>query len=157
MPFDRTNTTHLVSLQNEVNNDPELVGYAAVVSETAKLLDLLNLEANNPQVNDTVNVPFDEFPLYDGMDEIHKPEYNALNGFDKDIIYGMMCAAMQDPTLTFGHAKKLFRKAFGTESTTWANVKDDRAVHASRAEVLFGRDTVLTREDWFAARDYVAA
>ncbi len=173
MAFDRTDPADLLALKNEVNNDPEGLGYAAVVNVTADLLNLLNLPENNPQVNDTVNVPFDEFPIIDALDEIDNDEYKALQGVHKTNIDSIIRVgvARSDPNAGggvsyFGSVKRLFRKAFNNldpalidpvpannQSKTWLAVKDDRARQASRAEALFGRDTVLSREDWFAARD----
>lgn len=154
MAFDKTNASDLASLKDEVQSDPEGVGYAAVVEQTSLLLDLLNLPENNPQASDEVNVPFDEFLIIDAIDEINAGEYDALTGRDKTIVDAIIQSGISTPNvLKFGPVKKLFRRAFGTGSTTWGNVKDDRKRQASRAEALFGRDTVLSREDWFAARD----
>lgn len=153
MSFDRTNAADLASLKDEVINDPGNLGYAAVQAETAKLLDLLNLPESNTNPADQVGIPFDEYPLVDVIDEIVNAEYNGLNEREKVIVNGIINAGICYPDLKFGHIKKSFKKAFGVDSTTWANVKDDRQRQASRAEILFGRDTVIGRDDWFAARD----
>ena len=151
--FNRDKANQLLALKQEVANDPEGLGYAAVVEVTSELLALLNTPESNPQVADQVPVPFDEFAMVDAVDEITNADYDALNGRKKAVVDAIINAAMANPELTFGHAKKPFRNAFGVSSTTWLNVKDDRMRQASRAESLFGRDTVISREDWFAARD----
>ncbi len=153
MSFDRTNADDLLALKDEVENDPESAGYAAVVTVTAELLALLNLEENNPQVNDEVGIPFDDFPMVDVIDEIVQSEYNALSDFKKVKIDAVVYAGTCYPGLTFGHIKKVFKNAFGSTSDTWLAVKDDRMRHASRSETLFGLGTVISSQDWFAARD----
>jgi hypothetical protein len=152
MSFDITNASDLLSLKTEVNTDPEGVGYAPD-GLTQELLDALNIESNNPQPNDQTPIPFDVFPMVDVIDEINNAEYGNLNPRKLATINAIINAGVSDPSLAFGHVKKVFKSAFGADSTTWANVKDDRMRHASRAESLFGRDTVLSRNDWFAARD----
>jgi len=153
MTFDRTDPADLLALKNEVNNDPEGVGYDDVVTYTAGLLALLNSEAANPQVNDMVGIPFDVFPMIDVIDEINQSEYNGLSDLKKVRVNAIINAGICYPDLTFGHAKKAFKAAFGSSSVTWGNVKDDRLQHSSRAEVLFGYNTVISEQDWFAARD----
>jgi hypothetical protein len=152
MSFDITNASDLLSLKTEVNTDPEGVGYLPD-GLTQELLDALNIESNNPQVNDQTPIPFDVFPMVDVIDEINNAEYGNLNPRKLATINAIISAGVSDPLLTFGHVKRIFKSAFGSDSTTWANVKDDRMRHASRAEALFGRDTVLSRNDWFATRD----
>ncbi len=178
MSFNRTNPdgsphADLTSLKSEVDVDPENVGYAAVVAETAKLRALLNDPTNNPQVLDQVGIPFDEFPIIDVLDEIDSEEYGALVGVYKTFIDSVIQAGIartdEESALGiayFGPVKKLFKKAFNNldpalidpvpannQSKTWLAIKDDRQIQASRAEALFGRGTIITREDWFAARD----
>ncbi len=178
MSFNRTNadgTPHadLASLKSEVGIDPENVGYAGVVTNTAELLALLNDPVNNPQVLDQVGIPFDEFPIIDVLDEIDGNEYNALVGVHKTFVDSIIQAGIartdEESALGiayFGPVKKLFRKAFNNldpslidpvppnnQSETWKAIKDDRMIQASRVEALFGRGTVIAREDWFAARD----
>lgn len=43
MAFDRTDPTDLAELKAEVENDPESLGYAAVVDQTTALLELINV------------------------------------------------------------------------------------------------------------------
>jgi len=153
MAFDRSKPAHLLALKNEVANDPESVGYAAVAGQTQPALDLLNIETNNPQVADTTPVPFDVFPMIDAIDEIVQSEYNALSTVKKVKVDAIIYAATNDPLATFGSVKQLFKNAFGSTSATWLAVKNDRLRHASRAEKLFGYDTIISRDDWFAARN----
>ncbi len=155
MSFDRNNAADLAALQDEVANDPRNVGFASANGATQVTLDLLNTVSSNPS-SDQVNVPFDDFAAIDSIDEIVNSEYVGLNALKKTRIDAMIQAFLADPLCTFGPYKKLFKSAFGSESTTWGNVKDDRARDASIAESLFGRDTIITRADWFAARDYEA-
>ena len=153
MAFDINNTADLLVLKNEFNADPANVGYAATNGDTAKILDLFNLESSNPVTTDMTPIPFDEFPLIDALDEIITSEYNALNSFKAVKINAIINAGVRDPNLNFGHVKSLFKSAFGNTSETWLKVKDDRLRHASRSEALFGRDTVITRNQWITARE----
>ena len=159
MPFDENDQTDLNTLKTEVETDPRGVGFDPL-GGTQAILDLLNIVANNPSA-DTVNIPFDEFPAIDVIDEIDEGEYNALTGFDKSRVDAIMNAAIESAISTsefsqpavLGPVKALFRKSFGANSITWQAVQADRARDASIAENLFGRDTFITDEDWFAARD----
>lgn len=164
MSFNPNRANQVVAFNAEMDLDPEGVGYAAVRSNTKKLLELWNLESNNPQVNDTVNIPLDEFLIVDVIHLIDSDEYNALLPVHKMKVDAIAQSGVAFPAedsafgaALFGPVKPLFRKAFNNltldpppannESKTWLAIKDDKVRHASRAEVLFGKGTIITQAD----------
>ena len=120
--FDVNDSAHLLIVKEEYTNDPQSIGYAGANETTEEILKLFNAPASNT-TGATVGVPFDEYPLYEAITEVDNAEYQALAEFDKEVIKGIICAGLFQPDLTFAHAKKAFRQAFGTESTTWSELE----------------------------------
>lgn len=174
MAYEGTQAQKNTLLSEVVNNPRGVVVFTnynsnPVAVATQKILDALNVADQNPTNSgatpDTVNIPNDEFDLVEALDEITRLEYSRLTGRDKCYVDAMMVAAFNaeafGSTLKFGPVRKFFRKAFKDNSVhgdpspnvTWKAVKDDRSRNASIGEALFGRGTVISAEDWTAARD----
>ena len=145
MAYDRNNPVDLALLKTEVNVDPIGMGYDAT-GGTQQILKLLNAPANNVN-NDTANRIFDAESLLDALDpgdldaqqtNSHAAEYCALlvNGCGQSI----------------EAYKAKFRSMFAGNSAT-VQALDAQTSPLSRAEVLFGQGTTISRDDWFAARD----
>jgi hypothetical protein len=159
--FDRTDPVDLQALQDEVNNDPLTIGYDPL-GPTQDLLDLLNAK------NYTVSKP--KISAADIRSSVYLDAYDNLladrqewlrwmtgsNGFEEDNV-----------VVTQDLRDRLTGVLGGSTSgdSIWAAADDDVMeplmlalidVPGSRAEVLFGYSTVILREDWIAARDYVA-
>ena len=158
MAFDRTNTADLIALRDEEALDPISMGYAAVAGQTKKTLDLFNLVENN--VIDTA----DQY-----IGEVFTPEV-ALDVVDPDeITVGAKFSEGQARWLDylFSSAASLvgsfesfetkFRALFAdySPSSVTIDALDARNRKLSRVEFLFGANTVISRDDWFAARDYI--
>ena len=152
MSFDRTNTTDLLALQSEVATDPISMGYAAVVDNTQALLDLLNIPANNVG-NDTILKPIEELEIPEVAGVIDETEYSAASAYDKIWVEMLI---NQNSDVSLGPFVTKFLEIFPGGSTTTTAVQALRVKDASRAEILFGVNTLITRDDWIAARDYVS-
>ena len=149
--FDRTNPAHLAALKSEIETDPIGMSYD-INGGTFELLQLLNLPENNVG-NDTINRPTEELDIPDIAGVINASEFAALSSYDQQWVI-MFINRPADEMLRPYQPK--FLQLFGAGSATRAAVLALRSKDASRAEVLFGVNTAISREDWIAARDYVA-
>lgn len=149
MTFDRRSATDLTTLKNEVNNDPALIGYSGSVNLTRDLLALLNTPASNT-TGATVNRSIDDVTVAELSAVVDSTEYAALSEYDKEWVKSLI-AQPQDAALPPYKAKFLSIFGAGSDTRTAALRLLSRA--ASRAEELFGIDTVLSRHDWIAARE----
>ena len=147
--FDRNNTAHLLSLQQEVLLDPITMGYAAVVDQTNKLLTLLN-EGDDNVGNETVNIELSAEVLLDVIDTGDFAS-NQVDQGERDWIMMLFNYALTGDEIEKYRAK--VKSIFSASSQTIANI-DALIRKLSRAEVLFGQGTIISKADWFAARDY---
>lgn len=147
MAFDRTDQADLTALKTEVETDPIGMGYAAVVTVTAQLLKLLNDPANNVG-GDTASRPFDVSAMLDALDPADFDAQQTVAGAPSYVHVLVERGNFNDIT----PYKTKFRSLFAGNSATVIAL-DAQNVALSRAEVLFGQGTVISREDWFAARD----
>lgn len=149
MAFDRTDPTDLQALKTEVNDDPNLQGYSSVLGSTGELLKLLN----DPTLNNgspTINRPTEELDIPEIAAVIDEAEYAALTEYDK-VWVQMFINQAADVMLKPFQSK--FMEVFPVASNTTTAALALRAKPASRAEIVFGVNTVISREDWLAARD----
>lgn len=149
MAFDRTNPTHLQELKDEVNVDPLSMGYAAVLDQTNQLLKLLNDPASNVG-GDTTTRLFDPEALLDALDpaDLESQQTNtAAAEYSSMLISSHLIGGLDMETY-----KVKWRGMFQSNSLT-VQALDAQTTALSRAEVLWGQFTQITREDWFAARD----
>lgn len=152
MSFDRQNTAHLAALKAEVFDDPTGMGYDPT-GGTDALLALLNKPENNVG-GESINRPTEELDIPDIAAVIDSAEFAALSAYDQQWVI-MFINRPAEEMLRPYQAK--FLQLFGAQSATRAAVLALRAKAASRGEILFGVNTMISREDWFAARDYVPA
>ncbi len=157
MGFDNTDAADLAALKSEVEVDPTALGYAAVVAETDALLALLNdpnpaTLVSKPAIDPAKVRSATTFEGYDGL-TIDKQEWirwmtgaNGANGGETLIVTPDVRTQLTGP---------------GTASM-WAAADRDEMnaaqlalidVPGSRAEILWGFGTSISRADWFAARD----
>lgn len=148
MAFDRTNATHLAALKAEVNDDPTGMSYDPT-GPTAALLSKLNDPAENVG-DDTINRPTEELDIPDVAGAIDAAEYAALSDYDQAWVRMFINRPVEEMLRPY---QPKFLSLFGGGSTTRTAVLALREKDASRAEVLFGVNTVIGRDDWFAARD----
>lgn len=146
MAFDRNDQADLLALQNEVNADPIGMGYAAVITQTNNLLRLLNDPDNNVN-GDTGVREFTVDAMLDALDptELDNAQTNANAA---DYTHMLLNFGAEKPIAAY---KTKWRDMFAGNSAT-VTALDAQTKALSRAEVLFGVDTLLTRDDWAAAR-----
>lgn len=143
MAFDRENPEDLLALKNEVNIDPLGMGYAAVAGATQPTLDLLNLPANNVG-GETINRPISDILVSQVSEIIGETEYAALSEYDKEWVKAFIrMPADGDMTPYVTKFLEVFPAAGVTRTAAQALLPK----LASRTEILFGVNTVLTRTD----------
>jgi hypothetical protein len=156
MAFDRTDPADLAAMKSEVETDPIGMGYAAVVDQTNQLLKLLNEVENNvgdgsPGQETQVSRVFDVSALLDALDPTELDD-NQTETKAADYVNSLIGAAGGEEGFSIAPYKAKFRSMFGGQSNTVAAL-DAQVQDISRAEALFGIGTVITRDDWFAARN----
>ena len=151
MAFDRSDPTDLASLKSEVNTDPIAMGYNPTGS-TQQLLNKLNDPANNVG-GDTATAPLTARLLWeaaaDNSDDL--TPHGQFSEGDQIAFRGLLeISESPDDDISWARTRvaNLFPAQDGLRQALEAQV---RAL--SRAEVLFGENTNISREDWFAARD----
>jgi len=145
--FDQTNPAHLLTLKTEVNDDPIGMGYSEVVNVTSRLLAMLNEpEQNVGGENTSIELTVDA--LFDAVDPADLDGPQVSQG-ERDLLLSLMA---RDLSLSLEHRRAQIRDWFRTNSTTVDNL-DAMVRLLSRAEVLFGAGTVISKADWLAARD----
>lgn len=158
MAFDRTNPTDLIALRDEVANDPISMGYAAVSGQTKKTLDLLNLSENNVGT-DPADFIGEIFTSEVALDVIDPDEATVGAKFSEGQARWLdyLFSAADSLGANFKLFETKFRALFAdyAPTSTTLDSLDARTRKLSRIERLFGVGTVITRDDWFAARDYV--
>jgi hypothetical protein len=145
MGYDATNQTDLLVLNSEVNDDPISMGYVPD-GPTQDILDLLNIPANNVGGETTPR----EFSVQAMLDALDPTEYGAPGTSVGAAQYVGTLSTTQG--IDVAAYKTKFRDMFESSSAT-VTALDAQVTALSRAEVLFGVGTVITEEDWYAARD----
>lgn len=149
--YDPKNQDNRTALKNEVDTDPVAIGYAPVKEITKQLLSLLN-EAVNNTTSATVKIPVEELDIPDVARVVDPAEYAAItNEYDKEFVK-MFIHRQLDERLEPYQVKMV--EIFPANSATFAAIQALRDKPASRAEELFGVNTVISEKDWFAARDH---
>ena len=149
MAFDRNNPADLQALQNEMNADPEGIGY--VIGGTTFSTQLINQRPSPSGTTDSQR-QLDDVAVSEVAEVIDEAEYAALDEYDKDWVRTFI-AQPNDATLRPYKGK--FLEVFPNGTTTRTNATALLTVaNSSRAEVLFGTYTVISSTDWVAARDY---
>jgi len=147
--FDRGDPADLLSLQTEVTTDPIAMGYDAS-GPTQPLLKLLNDAALNVG-GDTAGRLFDVESMMDAYDPQDLDAQQAPPGLAN---YVHTLVEVFGSGIEIAQYKAQFRALFALiPNSTTVSALDAQTVALSRAEVLFGQGTVISREDWTAARD----
>jgi len=145
MAFNRGNPADLLALKTEVETDPISMGYT--LNNVTQLIKTINDPADNVG-GDTTGVVLTTGNLLTAMipDDLDAQQVGDGERRYIEAFLGRDFNEIIEPY------RAQIRNAFKTNSTTVANL-DALIQPLSRAEVLFGEDTILVREDWFVARD----
>ena len=150
MAFDRNDAADLLALKTEVNTDPIGMGYDPA-GNTTQLLKLLNDPASNVGGD---MVAGDITPRIMLRDVIDPGDLTPGGQFEQGELefVKMVMEISQLPDDDLSEMRTKLEAVFPANTTTGAAFRAlSRAI--SRAEALFGVDTVISRDDWFAARD----
>ncbi len=155
MAFDSTNPNHLLVMKNEFANDPENLGYQAVIGSTTLIRKLLNDPANNPG-GETAQVTLTSETLIQALDvtEYGSNQMGNNRGFiDTIIAFGTSRGGT--PDLEQFRAKIEGAFPAGNSATRDALTAQQRAL--SRAEAMedpavpgtpiYGPGTDITKSD----------
>jgi len=149
--FDVTDPADLLALKTEVNTDPISMGYDPA-GGTRILLDLLNEPGSNVG-GETTGAPLTARALWeicaDNPDDL--TPHGPFSEGDQFVVQQFFeIAGSPEADLSWGRARlrSLFPAADGIVDAIDALLRT-----MSRAEVLFGEGTTISRTDWFAARD----
>jgi len=156
MAFDKNDPTDLAELKAEVENDPESLGYAAVVDQTTALLELINEKhvsfiVSKPKISSADVRGTTTFDAYNNL-SIDEQEWirwmTGSNGFAEE---NVVVTADLRTQLTGPDAASIW--AVADRVAMNQAMLDLIDVPGSRAEILWDYGTVITRDDWIAARD----
>lgn len=149
--FDRTDPTDLAALKSEVNADPIGMGYDTN-GGTPPLLSQLNTPSSNVGGETTG----EDFTPDLALEVIDPDEVTVGPKFTEgqSTWLGYLMSAADSVSL-FSSFEPKFRALFAgyTPSSNTLDALNARVQLLSRAEVLFGIDTVISKADWLAARD----
>lgn len=148
MTFDRSSATNLATLKNEVNDDPQTMGYHLNGNTNDILLKLNRADQN--VTGAAYNREVSELTVFDIASVIDPIEYDALSAYDTEWIKMFINQDMGTSALEF---KTKFLSLFDPGSATRTAVNALLSVAVSRSEELFGYGTVISKQDWIAARD----
>lgn len=143
MAFDRTDPADLAALKTEVTTDPIGMGYNPI-SDNQVIKPI-----NDPDANvggETVGRVFTQEAMLEALDPTNLDDQQTNTGAGA---YVQALASYQGDISAF---KAKFRAMFAANSAT-VQALDAQTRNLSRAEVLFGEGTVISVQDWWAARD----
>lgn len=146
MAFDRTNQADLTALKTEVDTDPIAMGYDPT-GATPVLLKLLNDAANNVG-GETVAPKLTTKLLLQAVE----PTDLISAQVDQGELAFLESFMNRDLEMEFDEFRAKITNIFQTNQASRQNL-EAQTRPLSRAEVLFGEFTTISREDWFAARD----
>lgn len=153
--FDRNNPADLAALKSEQATDPISMGYAAVDGQTRNTLELFNDGALNVGLETTG----EDFTSDLALKVIDPDEVTVGAKFSEgqaNWLNYLMAAASS--VSDFSGFEVKFRELFAayTPSSVTLTALDARTRRLSRAEVLLGEGTFISREDWKAVLEYTA-
>jgi hypothetical protein len=150
MAFDQTNTTHLVTLRDEVANDPIGMGYSSNTTLLLRQLTEGALNVGGETTGDdlTVNLLLDAIAADPGELTVGGQFSQGKLEFIKLVVESSL-EAQENIERHRAAITNLFQPQ---DAIRMALEGQSRLL--SRAEVLFGVDTEITKDNWYAARDY---
>jgi hypothetical protein len=147
MAFDINDPADKLALKNEVNNDPLSLGYNPDANVNT-LLGLLN-DASKNTGGETANQKLTPRIL---LAQVVLSDYDSNQVTDGERRYIEAFFNRQNLDEEIEEFRDKIRDAFKINSTTVTNI-DALVRPLSRAEVLFGSETVISKADWIAARN----
>jgi hypothetical protein len=146
--FDVTDPADLLALKTEVNTDPSGMGYIPTSTDIG-VLSLINDPENNVG-GESINKEVEDLQIPELAEVIDETEYAELDVYDT--AWCKMFIERQPDEGILQFQGKLF-SIFDVASTTRANFLALLPKLATRGEVLFGVNTIISSSDWTTARD----
>lgn len=147
MAFDKEDAADLLALKTEVNTDPIAMGY--VPANTDKVIKDLNIKSRNVGL-ETANEMFTSRLARNETKPVDLDVAGMTDGKQLYVIHAVLNHPNLDENLDAYRSKYINQLPALSDSVTDIEARTERI---TRAEVLFGRYTDITREDWLAARD----
>ena len=144
MAFDRTNPADLLTLKNEIDNDPQGLGLTAQKQNVVPLFALLHDRALG---GGNVTRPAEELDIPDISAVIDPLEYDALAAYDRIWVEMLI---NQNGSIKLAPFKAKFLQIFSAISATRIAVIALLPIPGSRIEILFGIHTRIDLKDWHA-------
>ena len=156
MSFDRNDPADLAALKSEATNDPQGIGYTVLTDgNTGKFLDEVNAKnytVDKPQISSDKVKDLTTFAAFDGL---LAPEQSWLqwqadrsgDGENMLVTAELRQKLAGDPEANDSIWAVSERAEMNAAMLALMNVP------GSRAEVLWGYGSNISRDDWFAARD----
>lgn len=135
-------TAQRTALASEINTNPLGLAYSGKTNQQDA--DLLNTPGASSQTIDSGVVP-----SYQIWAAIVSAEWTALSAIQQQQLRDWVSGGYVDTSSSTVRA--VFGALFGAQTTTRANLMALTARPASRAEILFGRGTIVLAEDVSAA------
>ena len=157
MAFDRTDTTHLVTLRDEEANDPISMGYADLPLNTTKTLDFFNNPLKNVGLEETDETLTSDLLLSSIQPNDLTIDVSKFTQGKSDWLT-MLLAASEGLTANLSVNRDKILELFNEnpQTATYTALAALKR-RMSRAEVLFGIGTRISKDDWVTARDYIGA
>ena len=154
MAFDRTDPVDLAELKSEVETDPQ--GYGYDPANTTELLQIINLvratiTIEKERISAALVRGATTFASYDGLLADRQEWLQWITGSNGVSEESLVVTADLKQQLAGIGGSSIWAVGDRTEMETAMLALINR--DGSRAEELWGIDTVITRDDWIAARD----
>ena len=146
--FDVEDPVDLAALKSEVNTDPIAMGYVPDAMDDGVIFLINDVDSN--KAPEQVTRPLDDIAIAEVAEVIDPTEYDALTAYDKLWVESLINRAEGESIVPY---KSKFLTLFPNGSVTRTAALALLPKDATRAEVLFGINTVITNSDWVAARD----
>lgn len=147
MAFDKTDPVDLLALKTEEATDPIGMGYAAAQGGTKTTLNFFNLASLNVGGETTITEMTVEVLLREMVPgDFDDPQ---VTEGERLFIQSLLSREFSEDIDRF---KLKIIATLANNSQTETNL-DALVRGLSRAEVLFGKGTVISKADWIAARD----
>jgi hypothetical protein len=146
MAFDRDNTTQLQQLYDERTLDPLTMNYPA---NDDAFVSRINDPARNVG-GETVSREFDVLAMMDALDPTDFDAQQTVTGAANYVATLVNLGAYESIT----DYEQKFRSLFAANSGT-ITALNTQTSPISRAQVLWGVDTVIVVDDWITARQFV--
>jgi len=143
--FNVNSQANLQVLKTEITTDPIGMGYVLTANDDATYRITRKLNRPNKNIGgESINRKIRDLTILEVADVIAQADYAGLNAYNKQWIQ-MFINRPTDESIRSYRVK--LRQLFSPTSPTFLAIKALLPKPASRAEVLFGLNTIITNND----------